>query len=80
MLRLPATPYPANDPTPNVDVDQSTATANRESGVKRYYAQQLQTLIESAAEDGFVLTIALEPVVPLAMGNYVMRGHVRGAR
>lgn len=80
MHRLPVIPYPVNDPTPNVDIDPSTATAHYESSTKRYYAQQLQWLIESAAEDGFVLTIALEPVAPLAMGNYVMRGHVRGAR
>lgn len=45
----------------------------------RSYANSMQELIESAAEDGVVLTIELEPVGH-EMGSYVMRGHVRGAR
>ena len=52
----------------------------RKQPLLNYHAEALQQLIENAAEDGVVLTIELEPVAPLAMGHYVMRGHVRGAR
>lgn len=56
------------------------ADSHVEPSVARSFARDLQMLIESAADYGVVLTIELEPVAPLAMGNYVMRGHVRGAR
>lgn len=59
-------------------------TADTEShdqpSIVRSFARDLQCLIESAADYGVVLTIELEPVAPFAMGSYVMRGHVRGAR
>jgi hypothetical protein len=45
----------------------------------RWFARDLQRLIESAALNGVVLTIELEPIGH-CMGSYVMKGHVRGAR
>lgn len=58
----------------------TTARDMPRQSLLNYHAEALQQLIESAAEDGVVLTIELEPVAPLAMGHYVMRGHVRGAQ
>lgn len=47
---------------------------------KNQLANQLQMLLDTAYELGFVITVDTVPLAPPAMGNYIMRGNVRGAR
>lgn len=65
---------------PKVVIDRSTATAHLERQVKDEIAKQLNMLLQTAYELGFVITVETEPQAPLAMGHYRMVGHVRGAR
>lgn len=64
---------------PKVTIDRTTATAKVESRVKYDIGRQLNMLLQTAYELGYVITVELEPHVPLAMGNYRMVGFVRGA-
>lgn len=43
-------------------------------------ANQLQILLDTVHELGFVVTVDTVSLPKLAMGNYVMVGNVRGAR
>lgn len=45
-----------------------------------FIADRLRKLLIEARMLGFVITVELETLEPLAMGNYRMRGLVRGAR
>lgn len=65
---------------PKVIIDRLTATAHLERQVKDGLAKELATLLQTSYELGFVITVETEPDAPLAMGNYRMVGHVRGAR
>lgn len=47
---------------------------------KNQLAQQLQILLDTAYELGYVITVETTARLPLAMGNYKMCGNVRGAR
>lgn len=47
---------------------------------QRMYADRLRSLVESAARDGFVLTIEQRALRPLAMGHYESVVSVRPAR
>jgi hypothetical protein len=52
-----------------------------EQAERQFWLQhRLEELVEHAKQQGFVMTVDLVPLGPLAMGNYTMRPEVRPAR
>jgi len=49
-------------------------------GMELQLQRELETLLHKAHMLGYVITVDLKSVEPLAMGKYQMVGHVRGMR
>lgn len=65
---------------PTVSIHPVVTDARDQRMVKNQIANQLQMLLNAAYDCGYVVTVELAPLQPLAMGNYQMVGQVREQR
>jgi hypothetical protein len=65
---------------PKVTAIFPAATPRPERKIIDGLSAELNKLLQTAYELGYVVTVETEAQSPLAMGNYRMRGYVRGAR